>query len=104
MRRDNKSTGIKKAGPEGRVVRGGGVLQLSEQHSPGDAGEAGEAIRFLILFTKALIRNNPSSDVLYLSLMSAATEAGISKETAQNFISWVMSQQDQSYWPKGFFS
>lgn len=82
------------------------MLQLSEQRQAGDASqaEAAEAVQFLIFFVRELIRNNPSSDVLYLSMAAAADRANLTKDQAEKFIAWVMDQQDKSPWPKGFFS
>ena len=82
------------------------MLQLNEQRPPGDVGqaEAAEAVQFLVFFVRELFRNNPSSDVLYLSMSAAAERANLTKDQAEKFISWVMDQQSKSPWPDGFFA
>jgi len=103
VRRDTESEGLEEAGAEGRVIRGGGLQQLNEQRPAEDAGPTEETIRFLIAFTRAMIRNNPSGDVLYLSMRAAADEANLSVEQAEKFIAWVTKEKNNSPWPKGFF-
>jgi hypothetical protein len=103
VRRNNKADGLEKAGTDQGVVRGRGVLQLSEQHSTGDVGETEEAVRFLIAFTRALIRENPSGDKLYLAMAAASDDCKISQAQAKKFVEWVMEQKEGSHWPKGFF-
>jgi hypothetical protein len=68
-----------------------------------DAREAEEAVRFLFAFTRALIRETPSGDKLYLAMAAASDDCKISQEQAKKFVKWVMKQQESSHWPKGFF-
>ena len=81
------------------------MLQPAEQRPAGDTdqGQAAEALRFLIFFTRELIRNNPSQDVLFLSMSSAARQANLTRDQAQKFIAWVLEAKDNSPWPKDFF-
>lgn len=79
------------------------MLQLDEQRSAGDAGEVAAPVEFLIAFTRALIRNNPSEDSLALALYAAAREFNITPEQAQQFLKAVMHEKENSPWPKGFF-
>lgn len=79
------------------------MLQLDEQRSAGDAGQAAAPIEFLIAFTRALIRNNPSQDSLALALYAAAAEFSITPEQAKQFLQAVMHEKENSPWPKGFF-
>jgi len=91
-----------KAGNDQRIEHRGGVLQSTEQRPEGYADSA-EAVKFLACFARAMIRNNPSSDTLFLSMLAASKEANISSEQAEKFIKWVMAEQSASPWPKGFF-
>lgn len=103
MRRDTKSGGLEKAGVDQRPVGRSGLLQLDEQRPAEDASPTEEAVKFLLLFTRALIRSNPSGDVLYLAMKAAAVESNLSDEQAEKFITWVTQEQNNSPWPKGFF-
>jgi len=103
VRRDSKSNGLQETGTDGQLACGGGLLQLAKQRPTEDVGEAKEAIRFLVLFTRELIRNNPSSDVLYLSMSAAAKRANLTKNQAEKFISWVTQEMSNAPWPDGFF-
>lgn len=103
MRRDNKAEGLEEAGTDRRIVRRGGVLQQHEQRPAEDAGPTEEAIKFLIAFTRALIRENPSGDKLYLAMSAASADCKISTEQAEKFIKWVLQEKENSHWPKGFF-
>ena len=79
------------------------MLQQHEQRPAEDARPTEEAIRFLIAFTRALIRENPSGDKLYLAMAAASSDCKISKEQAAKFVEWVTHEQGKSHWPKGFF-
>jgi len=79
------------------------MLQLDEQRSAGDAGEAAAPVEFLIAFVRHLIRNNPSGDCLALAIYAAAREFHITNEQAKKFIQAVMHEKENSPWPKGFF-
>jgi len=79
------------------------MLQLAEQRPERNAGEAGEAFNFLVNFTREMIKLNPSGDVLQLAMMAAAKRSNLTKEQATKFIAWVLEQQSDSPWPKGFF-
>jgi len=103
VRRNNETDGLEEAGTDGRAVRRSGVLQLNEQRPAEDVGPTEEAIKFLIAFTRALIRERPSSDVLYLAMAAASADCKISREQAQKFVDWVLHEQESSHWPKGFF-
>ena len=71
-----------------------------------ELGQEGDApsIEFLVTFLRHLIRNNPSSDVLMLTMLSASKEAGITVEQANKFIAAILEEQGKSHWPKGFFA
>jgi hypothetical protein len=104
VRRNNKAEGLEEAGADQGVVRGGGLLQLAEQRQEGDVSEAEfQAFRFLVAFTRNLIRNNPSGDVITLSLYAAAADANLDVKQAKAFVQWVLHEQENSPWPKGFF-
>ena len=76
------------------------MLLESEQRQDGDA----PPIEFLIAFVRNLIRENPSSDGLYLAMSGAAREVGITTEQAAAFTKAVMAEQRRSAWPAGFFA
>lgn len=103
MRRDSKSRGLVKAGANGRAVRRRRVLQLAEQRSEGDAGEAAVPVQFLIAFVRAMIRNRPSGDLISLSMSSARGAVPITDEQAKAFMRAVLVEAENSPWPKGFF-
>jgi hypothetical protein len=104
VRRNNKAEGLEETGTDQGAIRGGGVLQLAEQHQEGDVSEAEfQMFRFLVAFTKELVRNNPSGDVITLSLYAAAAEANIDEAQAKSFVHWVLQEQKNSHWPQGFF-
>ena len=100
MRRDPKSGGGEETGTDGRLVRRSGLLRESEQRS----GRNAASIEFLIAFVRHLIRENPSSDALYLAMRAAAKEVGITQEQAQLFRAAIMMEQRKAPWPKGFFA
>ena len=79
------------------------MLQPDEQRSAGDADQVAAPVEFLIAFTRALIRNNPSEDSLALALYAAAAEFSITPEQARQFLKAVMREKENSPWPKGFF-
>jgi len=89
-------------GDDQRLEHRGGVLQPAEQRPEGYA-DSDEAVKFLACFVRAMIRNNPSGDTLFLSMLAASKEANISSEQAEKFIKWVTAEQSASPWPKGFF-
>ena len=70
-----------------------------------ELGQEGDAasVEFLVAFVCSLIRNNPSSDVLILSVLSASKEVGITVKQANEFVAAVMEEQRKSNWPEGFF-
>lgn len=103
MRRSSKEKGIEKAGDSHRLEHRSGMLQPDEQRPEEHAGSTEEAVKFLAALTKALIRMNPSSDLLYLAVLRASKEANITKEQADKFVAWVIAEQSNSPWPKGFF-
>ena len=100
MRGDPKSKGRGEAGDDGRLVRRSGLLRKSEQRSDRDAA----SIEFLIAFCRHLIRENPSSDALYLAMSAAAHEVGITQEQAARFKAAILAERAQSKWPEGFFA
>ena len=100
MRRDNEGDGSGKAGADGRLVRRSGLLREPEQRQDSDAAP----IEFPIGFVRHLIRENPSSDVLYLAMCGAAQEVGITKEQAERFMRAILSERTKSWWPEGFFA
>jgi len=64
-----------------------------------------EPIRFelLLCFTRHLIRNSVSRDMLVLALMHARDEMGCSYEDVEKLKSAVLREHDANgIWPKGF--
>jgi hypothetical protein len=100
VRGNNEGDGRGEAAVDGQLECRGGLLRQPEQRSGRDAA----SIEFLIAFVQNLIRNNPSSDVLQLSLMAAAKEVGITKEQATQFAMAIVEEQKRSPWPEGFFA
>jgi len=93
--------------PEKRVsnsvlVRRGRVLRKPELGPTNDASQA-ISIEFLMAFVQALIRKNPSDDLIMLALMSASNDVPITKEQRTAFMRAIMQVQAGSPWPKGFF-
>lgn len=102
MRRSSTGKGLQSGGDDQRLEHRGGVLQSTEQR-PGTDSETIEAFKFIVIFARELIRNNPSPDVLQLSMMAAAKQANLTKDQAEEFIAWVMELQKDSPFPEGFF-
>ena len=100
MRGNNEGGGDGETGDDGRLVRRGGLLRESERGQEGDA----PSIEFLVAFVRHLIRNNPSSDTLFLAVLAAPKEVGITQEQANKFVAAVLDEQEKSGWPKDFFA
>ena len=60
-------------------------------------------VEYMMAFVRALIRGNPSGDLIALSMYQADHEVPISKEQREAFIKAVGHETDRSPWPKGFF-
>lgn len=60
-------------------------------------------VEFLIEFCRALIRNNPSSDVMFLAFLAASRKVPLTKEQAEAFFKALNVEMAKSPWPKGFF-
>ena len=73
-----------------------GLLQSDEQRPP-------VPVEFLLAFVRALIRNHPSTDAMYLALAAASRQVPISKKQGEAFIEAVTQEMESSVWPKGFF-
>jgi len=72
-------------------------LQLHE-------GEAPLRVEILVEFARALIQNNPSSDVLLLSLAQVQRLTGATDEEMDLLKVAVLSEASNSPWPDGFFA
>lgn len=89
----------------------GGLLQQPEQHSTDLAVLRRELrpqapplrVAILVEFARALIRENPSSDLLYLALAQAKHQAGATDEEMDLLKIAVFSEASESHWPEGFF-
>jgi hypothetical protein len=103
VRRSSKSTGLAKRSDDRGLVHRGGLLQSAEQRPEGHAGEAAAPVEFLIAFTRALIRNNPSGDSIALAMRSAQDICPLTPEQEVQFLRAVGVEVDRSPWPKGFF-
>ena len=57
----------------------------------------------LVEFCRALIRNHPSGDVLFLGLAAAQAATGATDEEMELLKIAVLDVADKSPWPKGFF-
>lgn len=79
------------------------MLQLDEQRSTGDAGQAAAPFEFLIAFARALIRAHPSPDCIALAMRSAKGACPLTSEQEAQFRKAVDIEVDNSGWPKGFF-
>jgi len=87
------------------------VLQRSKQRSTGlavvrpEGSGAAPAVRpqLVVEFLRALIRNNPNGDVMFLSLYAAAKVTGATKEECGLMMAAIEGEMAQSVWPKGFF-
>jgi hypothetical protein len=79
------------------------MLQLAEQRSEGDAGQAAAPVEFLIAFARALIRAHPSPDCISLAMRSANGVCQLTPEQEAQFRKAVDIEVDRSPWPKGFF-
>jgi len=79
------------------------MLQLPEQRSERDAGQAAAPVEFLIAFTRALIRNHPSGDCISLAMRSAKGVCPLTPEQEEQFRKAVNIEVDKSPWPKDFF-
>jgi hypothetical protein len=60
-------------------------------------------VEFLIEFTRALIKQNPSSDLFYLAMYAAEAKVSLTTEQKALFIKAVSAEARQSAWPEGFF-
>lgn len=97
---------LKRRGNRGRV------LQRSEQRSTGlavvrpEGGGSAPVVRpqLVVEFLRALIRNNPSEDLMVLSLHHAAHVTGATKRECELMMQAIRGEQSQSVWPEGFFS
>jgi hypothetical protein len=76
------------------------LLRESERGQEGDAA----SVEFLVAFVRHMIRNNPSSDTLFLAVLAASKEVGITQEQANEFVAAILSEQRKSHWPKDFFA
>lgn len=103
VRRSSKSTGLAKRSDDRGLVDRRGVLQLDEQRSTGDAGQAAAPVEFLIAFARALIRAHPSPDCMALAMRSAKGACPLTPEQEVQFRKAVDIEVDRSPWPKGFF-
>ena len=89
----------------------GRVLLAPKQREAGQpvprGGGGGEdspvRIEVLVEFTRALIRNNPNTDVLFLSLAEARQAADASEEEVELLKIAVLGELLHSSWPDGFF-
>lgn len=79
------------------------MLQLAEQRSAGDAGQAPAPVEFLVEFARALIRAHPSPDCISLAMRSANGACPLTPEQEARFRKAVDIEVDRSPWPKGFF-
>lgn len=88
------------------------VLQQPEQHATDLAvlrptgGEEAPPVRVEVLveFTRALIRENPSSDLLYLAMAAAKRRSEATDDEMELLKIAVLSERLHSTWPEGFFS
>ena len=60
-------------------------------------------VELLLAFTRALIRDLPSRDLLKLALLAAARETGASEGETSAMWSAIQGESSQSVYPKGFF-
>lgn len=100
MRSNSGSGGGEEDESGGGAIRRSGVLLKHELGQEGDA----PSIEFLVAFVRHLIRNNPSSDTLFLAVLAASKEVGITQKQANEFVAAVMDEQKKSHWPEGFFA
>ena len=84
----------------GELVHRGRVLQRVEQRPSSDAEDV--SVELLLAFTRALIRNHPSGDLLLLSAASARREVGASDEEHDALLRAAVGEARQSWLPKGF--
>jgi hypothetical protein len=80
------------------------VRELAVQRRPGGADQ--EAIQFelLLAFTRALIHNIGSRDIIFLSLLAAQKETGASLEMVTRLEKAVTQEYKAgTIWPPGFF-
>lgn len=84
--------------------------QLEVAASPGQDPEFIEGqkrrappVELLIAFTRALIRQNPSEDGLYLAIAAAQKEVKVTDGELAVFIDAVYGEKKGSPWPGGFF-
>lgn len=103
MRRSAKSNGLTKRIDDSGTVDRSRLLQLAEQRSAGDAGQAAAPVEFLIAFARALIRAHPSPDCISLAMRSANRACQLTPDQEAKFRKAVDIEVDRSPWPKGFF-
>jgi len=90
------------------TVYRGGMLQRNEQLAKRAAGGSNEIPlprpEFLIEFVRAIIKNNPNGDILYLSIMAAADKTNASKDEIKMLTQAVRDiSAGPTPWPKGFY-
>jgi len=81
------------------IVHRSGLLQHSEQPAAEPAGRT----KLLVELCRALIRFNPSPDVLHLALFQAQDRSGATDDETEQLGLAVLQVQAGSGWPKGFF-
>ena len=76
---------------------------LQQQHVQYRSGSDDSALRFLVAFTRHLVRGTVSPDALYLALAAAAGECRVPKAQMQEVLQKVLLEHAASrVWPKGF--
>lgn len=57
----------------------------------------------LVELVRALVRNNPNPDILFLSVASAMDVTSATKEEGELLMQALTAEADRAPWPKGFF-
>jgi len=89
----------------------GRLQQQSEQptalapvsYEEGRAGVPQLRTEILVEFTRALIRENPNKDMIYLALMAARSATGATDEEMRALSVAVLDEARKAPWPPGFF-
>lgn len=90
------------------LVHRGGMLQRNEQLAQRTDCRSDQIPlprpEFLIEFVRSIIKNNPNGDILYLSIMEAASKTAATPEEVELLKEALREvTAGPTPWPKGFF-
>ena len=94
--------------PNQEIINRPGMLQRNEQLAQREDTRSNQipVLRpeILLEFIRALIKNNPNGDILYLSIMAAADKTNATEEEIELLKRAIREEINTtpSHWPKGF--